>query len=35
MAIVNLDLVAALLGSEIRNLENILVALLRSLGNGR
>lgn len=35
MAVVNLDLVAGLLGGEIRNLESVLVALLRSLGHGR
>ncbi len=35
MTIVNLDLVAGVVGGEIRNLESVLVALLRSLGNGR
>ncbi len=35
MAIVNLDLLGPLMGGEIRRLDEVLVALLRSLGHGR
>ena len=35
MMSVNLDLLGALMGGEIRNLESLLVTLLRSLGHGR
>ena len=35
MMSINLDLFGALMGGEIRNLESLLVTLLRSLGHGR
>src|SRR5712691_6755541 len=35
MMSINLDLLGALMGGEIRNLESLLVTLLRSLGHGR
>lgn len=35
MTLVNLDLFGGLIGGEIRNLESVLVALLRSFGHGR
>jgi flagellar biosynthesis protein FliR len=35
MTIVNLDLLGGLIAGEVRNLESILITLLRSLGNGR